>query len=118
MFDLGIQELIVIFIVALLVFGPKKLPELAATLGKAVRDLRQAISGVKEQIDSEIREIKDPLALKNDIYKVNDLFKDEYKASEEKAENKIPDKDKTTSDRNTSSIPSDIKNQDKADDKG
>ncbi|NIR25464.1 MAG: twin-arginine translocase TatA/TatE family subunit, partial [Gammaproteobacteria bacterium] len=34
MFDLGIQELVVIFVVALLVFGPKRLPELARTMGK------------------------------------------------------------------------------------
>ncbi|MEN2986607.1 MAG: twin-arginine translocase TatA/TatE family subunit, partial [Thermodesulfovibrionaceae bacterium] len=34
MFDLGFQELVVIFIVALLVFGPKKLPELGYALGK------------------------------------------------------------------------------------
>jgi TatA/E family protein of Tat protein translocase len=43
MFDIGTQELIIIFIVALLVFGPRKLPELARTLGKGVRDLKAAI---------------------------------------------------------------------------
>lgn len=79
MFDLGFQELIVIFIVALLVFGPKKLPELARTLGKGVRDLRQAMSSVKEQIDSEIREVKDPISFKNEIYKDNDFLKAETK---------------------------------------
>ncbi len=118
MFDLGIQELIVIFIVALLVFGPKKLPELAATLGKAVRDIRQAMSGVKEQIDSEIREIKDPIALKNDIYKDSELF--EYKnnkESEEKSTNIILEKDKITSNQDISAVPHDNANQKKADDK-
>jgi len=54
MFDLGIQELIVIFIVALIIFGPEKLPELARTLGKGIAELRKNIQGVKEQIDSEI----------------------------------------------------------------
>jgi TatA/E family protein of Tat protein translocase len=53
MFDLGMQELIVIFIVALLVFGPKKLPELGKTLGKAMHELRRAFQGVKNQMDSE-----------------------------------------------------------------
>ncbi len=63
MFDLGIQELIVIFVVALLVFGPKRLPELGRTLGKAMGELRRAVQGVKEQVDSEVREIKYPLSV-------------------------------------------------------
>lgn len=51
MLDLGIQELIVIFAVALLVFGPKKLPELSRTLGKGIRELKIALHGVKDSID-------------------------------------------------------------------
>jgi Tat protein translocase TatB subunit len=53
MFDLGIQELVVIFIVALLVFGPKRLPEIGRTLGKAMLELRKAFQGVKNQMDTE-----------------------------------------------------------------
>lgn len=53
MFDLGIQELIVIFIVALLVFGPKRLPELGRTLGKGLGELRRAMEGIREQIHAE-----------------------------------------------------------------
>jgi Tat protein translocase TatB subunit len=51
MFDIGTQELIIIFIVALLVFGPKKLPELGRTLGKGIRELKSALSGVTESIE-------------------------------------------------------------------
>lgn len=54
MFDLGMQELIVIFIVALIVFGPKKLPELGKTIGKGIAELKRAMQNVKEQIDSEV----------------------------------------------------------------
>lgn len=52
MFDLGIQELIVVFIVALIVFGPKRLPELGRSLGKGLLELRKAVQGIKEQIDA------------------------------------------------------------------
>lgn len=51
MLDLGMQELIVIFVVALLVFGPKKLPELGRTLGKGMRELKMALRGVQESVE-------------------------------------------------------------------
>ncbi|RJQ56639.1 MAG: twin-arginine translocase TatA/TatE family subunit [Nitrospiraceae bacterium] len=51
MFDLGMQELIVIFIVAFLVFGPKRLPELGRTLGKGMRELKAAMRNVKNSLD-------------------------------------------------------------------
>ena len=53
MFDIGTQELIIIFIVALLVIGPKKLPEMAKTLGKGMRELKSAMLGVKDTLEKE-----------------------------------------------------------------
>lgn len=61
MFDLGTQELIVIFIVALLVFGPKKLPELARTLGKGINELKAAMRGVKESIEEAETEVNEEI---------------------------------------------------------
>ncbi len=61
MFDLGIQELIVIFIVALIVFGPKKLPELGKTLGKGMLELRKAMEGIRDQMHAESEAISKPL---------------------------------------------------------
>ncbi len=80
MFDLGIQELIVIFIVALLVFGPKRLPELGYTLGKTINEIKKAFQGAKDEMEKEIQEvketvedvkkdIKDPLELKEELFK-------------------------------------------------
>lgn len=80
MFDLGFQELVVIFIVALLVFGPKKLPELGYALGKTINEIRKAFQSaksemerelqeVKETVDDVKRDIKDPLELKNEVSK-------------------------------------------------
>jgi len=55
MFDIGFQELIVIFIVILLVFGPKRLPELARNFGKTVGEIKRAFSGVQEEIQREVK---------------------------------------------------------------
>ena len=83
MFDLGIQELIVVFVVALLVFGPKRLPEIAQSMGKGIGELKKALDGVKTQMNAELQEVKDikelkdldPIALKNELFKSEDLFK-------------------------------------------
>jgi sec-independent protein translocase protein TatA len=42
--SLGLPELIIIGVIALLIFGPKKIPELGAGLGKAIRDFKGAVS--------------------------------------------------------------------------
>jgi TatA/E family protein of Tat protein translocase len=47
MFGLSGQELLVIVILALIVLGPKKLPEVAKTLGKGYKELKKAVDGVK-----------------------------------------------------------------------
>ncbi|MBI4684120.1 MAG: twin-arginine translocase subunit TatB [Nitrospirae bacterium] len=75
MFDIGIQELIVIFVVALLVFGPKRLPELGKTLGKGMAEIKRAMYNIKEQMDSELKDIKKPDSLLTDeqIKKISEL---------------------------------------------
>ncbi len=51
MFGMGMTELLVIFGVALLVLGPKRLPELASGLGKAIREFRKATRDLTDQIE-------------------------------------------------------------------
>ncbi|MCP4725931.1 MAG: twin-arginine translocase TatA/TatE family subunit [bacterium] len=50
MFGLGTQEIIVIFLVLLLLFGGKKLPELAKGLGKGIKEFKKATTEIEEDI--------------------------------------------------------------------
>ncbi len=52
--SLGMGELIIIFGVALLVFGPRKLPELGRSLGKTLQEFRRASNELKHTLDEEI----------------------------------------------------------------
>ena len=56
MFGLGAPELIVILIVALVIFGPKKLPELGKSLGQGIREFRRGTSGLKEELESSFKD--------------------------------------------------------------
>jgi sec-independent protein translocase protein TatA len=51
MFGIGSQELLVILLVVLLLFGGKRLPELARALGNGVRDFRKAVRDVQREVD-------------------------------------------------------------------
>jgi sec-independent protein translocase protein TatA len=54
----GVQEMIVIFLVALVLFGPKKLPELGRTIGKAISEFRRAQSELKATFETHMRELE------------------------------------------------------------
>ncbi len=56
--QLGLPELIIIGIIALLIFGPKKLPDLGAGLGKAIRDFKGAIREDSSQDEKNKEEKK------------------------------------------------------------
>jgi TatA/E family protein of Tat protein translocase len=60
MFGIGMPEMLLILAVALIVIGPKKLPDLARSLGKAMGEFKKATSELKEsiQIDSELKDVK------------------------------------------------------------
>lgn len=60
MFGIGMPELILILAIALIVIGPKKLPDLAKSLGRAMREFKKATNEFKEtiQIDEDLSEVK------------------------------------------------------------
>jgi TatA/E family protein of Tat protein translocase len=62
MFGIGVPELLLILAIALIVIGPKKLPDLAKSLGRALREFKKATSELKDsfELDSELRDVKKP----------------------------------------------------------
>ncbi|WP_034384776.1 twin-arginine translocase TatA/TatE family subunit [Deinococcus sp. YIM 77859] len=54
--NIGPGELFVILLIALLVFGPKKLPELGKSLGAGIREFRRGTQGLKEELEGSFRE--------------------------------------------------------------
>jgi sec-independent protein translocase protein TatA len=55
MFDIGLQELVLIFVIALLVFGPKNLPQLGKSLGRAMREFRKASDEFRSTIETNLK---------------------------------------------------------------
>src|SRR5215212_8796611 len=53
--SVGVPELIIIFTIALIIFGPRKLPELGKSLGKSLAEFKRASNELKNTLDEEIR---------------------------------------------------------------
>jgi TatA/E family protein of Tat protein translocase len=88
--SLGMQEIIIIFVIALIVFGPRKLPELGKSLGKGLAEFKRASNELKQTWEDEVRLdkekeqvteiLKDSTITKSDI-----LGEDASNSSESKA---------------------------------
>mgnify|MGYP001125811503 CR=1 FL=1 len=87
-FGVGIPELLMILLIALIVFGPKRLPEIGRSIGKAVRDFRQMSAGftsewkeLSKELEETASEVKEGVAgvqseigeLEKEIKKAGDI---------------------------------------------
>jgi sec-independent protein translocase protein TatA len=91
MFGIGVQELIIIAIIALLVVGPKKLPDLAKTLGKGFRDFKNATEGITEDLKQTMQSDDKP-----DDKPKNDVLKDSLLLTNDQEKPKPDKPDETT----------------------
>lgn len=76
MFDVGFSELVVIGLVALLVLGPKRLPEVARTAGRWMGQFRRFADGVRQDFQSEINatEFNELRKIKDDLNDAREVF--------------------------------------------
>lgn len=70
MFGLGAPEIIIILVVALLVFGPKKLPDLGRSLGQGIREFKRGTAGLKEELESSFKDEPERVELKKEVQPV------------------------------------------------
>lgn len=99
--QLGFQELLVIFVIALLVFGPKKLPELGKSLGKGLREFKRATNDIKSSWEEQVRDTEKDIA--ETTKELKDLDKDlqkdpktEFYSSENPTQDGTPDSNSKT----------------------
>ena len=95
MLGIGMQEIIVILVVALIIIGPKKLPDLAKALGRAIGEFRRAADDLKDNLDiNGVREEKDKL-----MRELNQTtFARDSKAKEDKGPQKTEEAEKEKKD--------------------
>ena len=74
--SLGMQEIIVIFILALIIFGPRKLPEIGKTLGKGLSEFKKASNDLKKAWEEEVDLEKEKEAMKGLLKESTDALRE------------------------------------------
>ncbi|WP_022667236.1 twin-arginine translocase TatA/TatE family subunit [Desulfospira joergensenii] len=115
MFGLGMPEILLILAIALIVIGPKRLPELAKTLGRAMGEFKRSAQDLKRSIDLEST-VQDVPAPSEDLKTVIKEAKEDPKTEVE--EEPAEDKDKTAQPDSDFSEEGETSDSEKPDSKG
>jgi len=73
--SLGVPEMVMIFVVALLLFGPRQMPQIGKSIGKALAEFRRASNEFKRTIEDEVAG-SDLMEMKKDLEEVRDIGKE------------------------------------------
>ena len=105
MFGIGMPEMLLILAIALIVIGPKKLPDLAKSLGRAMREFKKATNEFKEtmHIDSELAEVKNAFnGISDDVKEAVDLKVEPEKKIDDQPRTDTVDEEKSEAKNETS----------------
>lgn len=80
--NLGMTEILIILLIALLLFGPRKLPELGRSLGQSIREFQRGAKSIREEFEkaADVRELKD---IKEEVAKPLEELKRPLEVKEE-----------------------------------
>lgn len=80
--NLGMTEILIILLIALLLFGPRKLPELGRSLGQSIREFQRGAKSIREEFEkaADVRELKE---IKEEVAKPLEELKQPLEAKEE-----------------------------------
>jgi Tat protein translocase TatB subunit len=76
MFGIGFQEILLVLLIALIFFGPKKLPDLARSLGRGVAEFKKAADEVKRSFEEVVEEESLKNELKDELQELKDMGSD------------------------------------------
>jgi len=86
--SLGYQEIIIIFVLALIIFGPRKLPELGKTIGKGLAEFKKASNELKQTWEEEVKLDKEKEAvseiIKDSTIQPSEILNDNNSSAESK----------------------------------
>ncbi len=91
-FGIGLPEMLLIMVVALLIFGPKKLPEIGRSLGKAIRGFQDASKEFENEFKREVQQLEDSVQMKAELEATQESSKSAEANHDSQETNKISQK--------------------------